>query len=153
MRRLIIVLARGLAVTLPPPRRTRPGPAHTVIPPRGTARPSPLWGGVRGGGTLPLLDPLKRSVSLQRPAAIPRISLPGVTQPFQLAPRTPPAPGDLLDATRLALRLQAVVAALDDLPAQARRFARWRAFRTQERDSAAPARKNRRAWPLRPGRP
>ncbi|MEW9807212.1 hypothetical protein ABUE31_14560 [Mesorhizobium sp. ZMM04-5] len=154
VRRLIIVLARGLVVTLAPPRGTRPGPAHTAIPPRAPASPSPLCGGVRGGGTLPLLDPLKRSFRPLRPAAtaVPRISLPGVTQPFPLAPRTPPAPGDLLDATRLALRLQAVAAALDDLPAQARRFARWRAFRTQEKD-AAPAKKARRAWPLRPGRP
>ncbi|MEW9807535.1 hypothetical protein ABUE31_16215 [Mesorhizobium sp. ZMM04-5] len=160
VRRLIIVLARGLVVTLAPPRGTKPAAAASqdgiAIPRPGhaPASPSPLWGGVRGGGTLPLLDPLKRSVSPLRPAAIPRISLPGVTQPFPLAPRNPPAPDDPLDATRLALRLQAVVTALDDLPAQARRFARWRAFRTQEKDTAAaPARKNRRAWPLRPGRP
>ena len=60
-------------------------------------------------------------------------------------PRRPPAPDDPLDATRLALRLQALGAALDDLPRQAKRFARWRARKHAGR--------TRRVWPLRPGRP
>ena len=87
---------------------------------------------------LPLLDPL-RPFRPRRPRAngIPRISLPGVTAPFPVALRRPPAPDDPLDATRLALRLQALGAALDDLPRQARRFARWKA--------APPPRRRRRA--------
>jgi hypothetical protein len=52
--------------------------------------------------------------------------VPGFTRPFPVAPRRPRAPDDPIDATRLALRLQALQQALDDLPGQARRFARWR---------------------------
>ena len=69
-------------------------------------------------------------------------------------------PGDPLDATRLTLRLQALTAALDDLPKQARRFARWQANRARDKahDAAAgpsktTTRRHRRTRPLRPGRP
>jgi len=163
VRRLVIVVARGLVVTLPPPRPRKAKPNPTIlrngvgtgiVMPVGAGFPSPLRGGVRGGGprtiSLPLLDPL-RPVRLRKAAAtaIPRISLPGVTAPSPVAPRHPPAPHDLLDATRLALRLKALGTALDDLPAQARRFARWRA-RTHSANQKQPS---RRIWPLRPGRP
>jgi hypothetical protein len=56
----------------------------------------------------------------------------------------PPAPDDVLDATRITRRLQALGAALDDLQGQAKRFARWRARKAAGRTS--------RNWPLRPGR-
>ena len=77
----------------------------------------------------------------RRPAqsGIPRISLPGVTAPFPVELRRPPAPDDPLDATRLALRLRALGAALDDLPRQARRFARWRAAREEKMQAALAA--------------
>ena len=103
---------------------------------------------------LPLLDPL-RPFRLRRPRAngIPRISLPGVTAPFPVAPRRPPAPDDPLDATRMALRLQALGAALDDLPPQASRFARWKARRADAAGAQNAAGRTRRVWPLRPGRP
>jgi hypothetical protein len=165
VRRLIIVMARGLVVTLPPPRPrkakpapiflSKPGGTGIYLPPGADVSgfPSPLRGGIRGGGraagtpSLALLDPLRRSFRLRRPVAngVPRISLPGVTAPFPVTPRRPPAPDDLLDATRLALRLRALGAALDDLPGQAMRFARWKAARKAAR--------TRRIWPLRPGRP
>ena len=170
VRRLIIVMARG--VTLPPPRPRKarpsqvflrkPGGTGIYLPPgvRACTSPSPLWGGVRGGGpaapSLPLLDSLRRSFRRRHRAqtSIPRISFPGVTAPSPITPRLPPAPGDRLDATRLALRLQALGAALDDLPGQARRFARWRARKETGRDAAGAQNKNqtRRSWPLRPGR-
>jgi hypothetical protein len=162
VRRLVIVLARGLVVTLPPVRPRKPKPRPTflrkpggtgilmprgALPPRG--RPRVL--------ALPLLDPLRRSFRVRRPVAnsIPRISFPGVIAPSPITPRRPPAPDDPLDATRLALRLQALGVALDDLPRQAKRFARWRA---RSRDAAGAqnkkhARRTRRIWPLRPGRP
>jgi hypothetical protein len=183
VRRLVIVLARGLVVTLPParPRTAKPSPTFLskpggtgilmprgALPPRG--RPRVL--------ALPLLDPLRRSFRPRRPVAngIPRISLPGVTAPSPIALRRPPAPDDPLDATRLALRLQALGAALDDLPRQAKRFARWKAARDaagtqnsgrdaagaqnkETRDAAGTQNKKqhagrtRRVWPLRPGRP
>jgi hypothetical protein len=183
-RRLIIVAARGLVVTLPPPRQRKPSPAPTVLrngvgtgilmprgvllPPRPTPplkgegvaeaseSPSPLRGGVGGGGKsapplgFQLLDPL-RLPRPRRPIArgVPRISVPGFTVPFPVPP--PPAPDDPIDATRLGRRLAALGSALDDLPAHARRFAGWRARVLQSR--GLPNARPRRAWPLRPGRP
>jgi hypothetical protein len=157
VRRLIIVMARG--VTLPPPRprkRTppsiflrKPGGTGIYLPPGVRLSVSPAQD--RGRSALPLLDPLRRPLSLskgrrrhQAQTSIPRISFPGVTAPSPITPRLPPAPDDPLDATRLALRLQALGAALDDLPGQARRFARWKARKQ--------AGATRRSWPLRPGR-
>jgi hypothetical protein len=156
-RRLIIVMARGLVVTLAPPRPRKPKPGPTILR-NGVGTgilmpPGSRASGVRGGGpiarpsSLPLLDPLKRPFRSRRPVAnsVPRISFPGVTAPSPVALRRPPASDDLLDATRLVLRLRALGAALDDLPRQARRFARWKAAREASR--------TRRVWPLRPGRP
>jgi hypothetical protein len=119
---------------------------------------------------LPLLDTLP-PWHPRRPArtCMPRISVPGYTQPSPIPP--PPAPGDPVDATRLVLRLQALERALDDLPGHARRFARWRhraAARARYQDAAARARgkvsrtithvikpdaRPVRCWPLRMGRP
>ena len=86
---------------------------------------------------------------------MPRISVPGYSEPFTV--RLPSA-DDPIDATRLALRLQTLAAALDDLPGQARRFARWRAQAMPAQSPARPtsrhaAARPRRIWPLRPGRP
>jgi hypothetical protein len=153
-RRLIIVAARGLVVALPPLRPRKPKPTSTVlrngvgtgiVMPRhllrqaGLSRPAPRT------LALPLFDPLPRWSTRARSAAsgFPRISIPGLTQPFPV-PRAP-SRDDLIDATRLALRLDALGRALDDLPREARRFARWRARRDAGRV--------RRLWPLRPGRP
>jgi hypothetical protein len=154
VRRLVIVMARGLVVTLAPPRPRKAKPSPTFLrKPGGTGilMPPGLISGARPAPrtlALPLLDPLRPFRPKPRRAVangIPRISLPGVTAPFPVQPRRPPAPDDPLNATRLALRLQALGAALDDLPGQARRFARWRA-----RGETGRA---RRIWPLRPGRP
>ena len=162
MRRLVIVMARGLVVTLPParPRTAKPSPTFFgkpggtgILMPRGVIPPT-----APRALALPLLDPLRRSFRPRRPVAngIPRISLPGITAPSPIAPRRPPTPDDPLDGTRLALRLKALGAALNDLPGQARRFARWQAAR--RRDAAGAQNKKhagrtRRVWPLRPGRP
>ncbi|MCT8990121.1 hypothetical protein NYR54_07415, partial [Chelativorans sp. SCAU2101] len=75
--------------------------------------------------------------------AAPRIMLPGIIEPYRLP--SPPSPGDPVSAVRLNQRLAALAAALDDLPGQARRFARWKARRD--------ARLTRRVSPLRPGQP
>jgi hypothetical protein len=137
-----------------------------------------LWGG--GGGqrlrefrpSFHLFDPLRR-FQRRRPAArgVPRISFPGFSEPFPIPP--PPSADDPVDAARLALRLAALGRVLDDLPREARRFARWRARRdlASRAKSSSPlwgsegrARHvalsgkargggNRRVWPLRPGRP
>lgn len=167
-RRLIIVLAQNL---------TLPVPSSGSKPARPPAPPSPYGSHGRGGALprrtivaaptgwlqppaafrqygaprslrLPLADPLTRPAGIRRvpPWAAPRISVPGSTTPFPV-PR-PPSSNDRIDATRLGLRLAALASALDDLPGEARRFARWQA-RNDRAGNAA-----RRRWsPLRPGRP
>jgi hypothetical protein len=160
-RRLIIVAARGLIVSPQPARQnepaTRPNPGRVVPAPSESPRVP----------ALPLLDPLPRWGRRARPAArgVPRISVPGFSMPF---PVRIPSPDDPLDAARLALRLKALALALDDLPGQARRFARWRvrgadaagAQHKKHRDAAnaqirqgGHAGRACRLWPLRPGRP
>jgi hypothetical protein len=185
-RRLVIVAARGIVVSPPPPRSAWSPAAQGRI--NGDA--STTWflpllslskgrgrGTAEGGGggtamrpmTLPLLDPL-RLPRRRRPVAsgVPRISVPGYSAPFSLPP--PPSPDDPVNAARLGLRLAALATALDDLPAHARRFARWRArgadaVGAQNRDAAGAQNaqnresrnlrhpRPRRLWPLRPGRP
>ena len=122
-----------------------------------------------------LLDPLRQPFRRPRRVAnsVPRLFVPGFTQRFPVAERRPPSPGDPVDATRLGRRLEALASALDDLPRQARRFARWRArrdgLRAQNRGRDAAGAQNgnhreapgqgpnraviRRVWPLRLGRP
>ncbi|MEP9390376.1 hypothetical protein [Mesorhizobium sp. KR9-304] len=203
-RRLIIAAARGLAVTLPYQRKREARPVTVepqlrrfgiavVMSPAdlaaGRILPRSRGTGEAGGGggprtlCLPLLDPLKRPSRAHRrtvPAhAAPRILFPGLVTPHRLPP--PPSPDDPIDATRLAQRLAALSAALDDLPGQARRFARWKArgadaagaqnknrdaagAQNQNRDAAGAQNQNhdatrkgstpgRRTAPLRPGRP
>jgi hypothetical protein len=100
---------------------------------------------------------------------MPRISVPGLSERRPVRPA--PTPDDLVSAARLSLRLAALASALDDLPAQARRFARWRAARdakdarekegaAQGRFDSAKARNGRRrrgpydrVSALKPGRP
>nr|AGD93232.1 hypothetical protein orf213 [uncultured bacterium] len=170
-RRLIIASARGLVVTLPPPRKRKPEPATAepylrrfgiavVMSPADLARTAAAERAAATRSarpralTLPLFDPPRCVRSLLNgsngrryvPAhAAPRILFPGAVQPFSLPP--PPSPDDRIDATHLGRRLAALAAALDDLPGQARRFARWRALKAR-----APGR-IRRVSPLRSGRP
>ena len=66
-------------------------------------------------------------------------SAPGLAAPA-------PPPDGLVDAERLIRRLEALKLALEDLPGQARRLARWRARRE---NAPSPKFKS----PLRPGRP
>ena len=188
-RRLIIAAARGIVVALPPPRprKTRPKPnliaTERFLRRLGIAvmlsheddarlaaekRVAALRAARPRGLSLPLLDPLKRPFRPYRrytPAhAAPRIlSLDG---PFIPLP-PPPSPDDPVSAARLTLRLEVLGRALDDLPGQAQRFARWKARNDaalardrQDRDAAVAQGKHgagavpfRRASPLRRGRP
>lgn len=150
-RRLVIVFARNMVITLPPLRPRRPQPNPTilrdgvgtgiVLPPHlSPTRPAPR------ALSLPLADPLRRPNRQRRSAAtgcVPRILFPGFAAPAPFPVR--PTPHDLIDAKRLVLRLAALASALDDLPSHAKRFARWRARRDAGRI--------RRTSPLRASRP
>lgn len=172
VRRLVIVAARGLVVELPPGRPGKPEPASVIVRNRvGTGIVMPRHvprrtGRSRAGAralSLPLFDTLRPPRSHRPPArCVPRILWPGAGAPFPVAARRTPLPGDPVDASRLTLRLQALGRALDDLPAAARRFARWqaRAIAADVQDRAAIGTRSqkarrpfRRVSALRPGRP
>jgi hypothetical protein len=185
-RRLIIAAARGIVVTLPPPRPGKPKPVDPAPMLRrfGIAvtvsradlaraamakRAAALRAARPRSFHLSLLDPLKNPFRAFRPIVpdrvVPRILFPGVSETSHFPAR--PAPDDLVDAMRLGQRLAALAEALDDLPAQARRFARWKArnnaalARDREARAAGVAQDRqeptafrfRRITPLRPGRP
>ncbi len=190
-RRLIIIAARDVAVMLPPPHKPKPKPISIFVRPGEMRTGIVLPYGVKPGDILPALAkprkpprtlalPLRDTMrGLPRPrrpltTGVPRIWAPGCGEPYRAPSRQPPLPGDPVDATRLAMRLQAIARALDDLPRQARRFARWRArldaatqhirhafgeqdIRHHDADalsaSLQPAWLPRRLSPLRPGRP
>jgi hypothetical protein len=192
-RRLIIALARGLVVTLPPRMAKPPQAGKTKIISTilrngvgtGIVMPSAAPGGSSSACakpralSLPLFDPMQHPFRQRgrKQNGVPRISFPGFTQPFPVADRRPPAPDDAVDAGRLGRRLEALASALDDLPRQAMRFARWRVRRDaagaqnkKPRDAAARNKEHgrnavgaqnkplapgrvRRVWPLRMGRP
>jgi hypothetical protein len=192
-RRLVIMAARG--IVLPPvhPRRHKPKPPPLflrrgdrgtgIVLPRGFVAPPGFMMPANRPVTVEnrpirshsfrLLDPLPRFRPRRPPqSGVPRISCPGFTRPFPIVPRLPLTPDDPIDATRIALRLQALERALDDLPGHARRFARWRhrvAAGAREEESIAAGARNRvaadtrrqgepkrgrfrRIWPLRMGR-
>jgi hypothetical protein len=142
VRRLIVIAARNVVAKLAP---ARPMPAGKVIGKGGNARPS-----------FQLFDPRKNFNRSRRRTFSrigPRIHVfgydPRVVALFP-APEPvvepPPPPDGLVNAARLSRRLQALKSALDDLPRQARRLARWRLRREK-----MPSPKFR--SPLRPGRP
>jgi hypothetical protein len=139
VRRLIVIAARNVVVK---PASPRPMPAGKVIGKgRGNSAPS-----------FQLFDSRKRlkPIRVMKVARlVPRIHV----FPYESlgpAPRpvveSPPSPDGLVNAERLHRRLQALKAALDDLPRQAKRL-----FRLQQRRKASPWPKS--TMPLRSGRP
>jgi hypothetical protein len=142
VRRLVVIAARGLVVKLAP---SRPMPAGPIGKGGGSRRPS-----------FQLFDPRKNFAGSRRRAfarIAPRIHIFGNdprvaalwTAP-QPAPDPAPPPDGLVNSVRLSRRLQALKLALEDLPRQARRLARWRVRREAAK---APKFKS----PLRPGPP
>ncbi|WP_425419095.1 hypothetical protein [Oricola indica] len=135
-RRLIVIAARDLVVDVRPPRSVILGPdprTQSVKPGKNAQNPA-----------FPLLDPLKNFAPRRRYSrSVPRILfLDGPTPP----PLPPiPSDDDMVDATGVCRRLASVRRALDDIDAQARRLARWRARRDRE-----PYRTGRLS-PMRPG--
>jgi hypothetical protein len=144
VRRLIVIVARGLVVKLVP---SRPLPAGPIIGKGGRSRPS-----------FKLFDSRKNFAELRQhhrrvTRNPPRIHFFGPDPRVAAlwpAPRpvaTPaPPPDGLVNGARLTRRLQALSSALADLPRQARRLARWRLKR---KNMPAP----KFTSPLRPGRP
>ena len=144
VRRLVVIAARGLVVKLAP---SRPKPVGPIGKGGGSRRPS-----------FQLFDPRKNFAALRqhrrRPARIaPRIhffgSDPRVAALWSARPPVAdpaPPPDGLVNAQRLTRRLDALKLALEDLPRQAKRLARWRVRREN-----APSPKFR--SPLRPGHP
>ena len=145
VRRLVVIAARGLVVKLSP------------------SRPMPKAGPIgKGGGSrrpsFQLFDPRKNFASPCRRAfarIAPRIHIFGSdprvaamwSAPKPLA-EPPPPPDGLVGAERLTRRLNALKSALDDLPRQARRLARWKLRR-----ETLPSAKFKFKSPLRPGPP
>ena len=141
MRRLIIIAARGLVVKLKP----------------AASRPMPVGPIGKGGPSRPsfqLFDPRKNFAELRQhhrkfTRNPPRIHF----FPYDtLWPARPPAtdptppPDGRVNAERLTRRLQALKLALEDLPRQARRLARWRVRRENAKNPKFKS-------PLRPGHP
>ena len=144
VRRLIVIAARGLVVKVAP---SRPMPAGKIIGKGGTSRPS-----------FKLFDPRKSFVELRERTPVrklprihffgpdPRVAAIWASYRPAAVPVPPPTPDGLVDAEPLTRRLQALKSALDDLPRQAKRLARWRLRRDN-----IPSLKFK--SPLRPGRP
>ena len=134
LRRLIFIMARDLRVTLPPVR------ALSGAVPKG-----------KGGKRKPvfrLTDVMRNPTPKRRstPGHGPRILF---LDEWRARPDTPePSDDDLIDTSALRYRLAAMQAALGDLPAQARRLARWYA----RRDRMRAAGKFSRLYPIRSGR-
>ena len=141
VRRLIVIAARGLKVNISPPRPM----------PKGLA-----LAGQGGGGrnAFPLFDAPKRYDSARQMRVLtklqPRIRVIDFIPVFQpqhfVGPAAVPEPDDSVDALRLGRRLAAVKMALENLPRQVARLARWQARRDRMRHAKFKS-------PLRPGRP
>jgi hypothetical protein len=143
VRRLIVIAARGLVLRLK----------------LGAARKFPTGLSInRDSDRIPafcLIDPLKRFAledfeqTENKQQVIPRISVPGLFDPV-----FPPQPalytGGMITASALGRRVQALRLALDNLPRQARRLARWKAKRELARQASVRP-KPCRLSPFRPG--
>jgi hypothetical protein len=125
VRRLVVIAARGLVVK---PAQARPMPAKPIV--KGKARSRPAFR---------LFDPRKSFVDVCHvtgPRILPRIHVfgpdPRVAALWAARARSNPASQQddgLFNSRRLVRRLQALKAALDNLPHQARRLVRARARR------------------------
>ena len=146
LRRLIVIVARDLVVKLVP---SRPMPKGAIVSKGGPSRPS-----------FKLFDTRKTFAELRQPGRRPARNPPRIhffgpdprvaalwwARPRAVVAEPTPPPDGLVSAEPLTRRLQALKAALNDLPRQAKRLARWRLRRDN-----SPSLKFK--SPLRPGRP
>jgi hypothetical protein len=131
VRRLIVIAAVDVVVK---PLVVKPRPAGSI-----TVQ------GKRSGLSFKLFDPRKRFAMFQQTqkrkvtrvaprfylsSYDPRVAAIFAARQRAASPPPPPPPqpvsDGLVDATRITRRLQALTSALDDLPRQAKRLARWR---------------------------
>ena len=144
LRRLIVIVARGLVVKLTP---TRPMPAGRIISKGEHSRPSfKLFDPRKSFAELRERTPLRRLPRIHFFGPDPRVAALWPTYRPAVVFAPPPNPDGLVDAEPLARRLQALKSALNDLPRQAKRLARWRLRRDN-----IPSLKFK--SPLRPGPP
>ena len=143
LRRLIIIAARGLVVKVAP---SRPMPKGQMIGKGGSPRSSFKLFDTRKD--FPELRQHRVKYAKHPPRILffgPGSRVDSLWPSPQHAPAPPPSDG-LVNAERLSRRLQVLKLALEDLPRQARRMARWRVRRE---NAQSPKFKS----PLRPGRP
>jgi hypothetical protein len=140
VRRLIIIAARGLVVKLRAVGASRAFPAGLVLQ-RDTLRVPAFC----------LIDPLKRlapegfewAKDWGKEQVLPRISVPGLINPVFAATKPMTTEDDLVSPAAIRRRLQALREALDHLPREAMRLARWKARQAPKRIA--------RLTPFRPG--
>jgi hypothetical protein len=151
VRRLIVIAARGVVVTLAAPRLTSQG--RTINKggkrSRGSGASQPVY---------QLFDPRKNFAVRRRRKKFSssplRISFLGnnariiAARSAPAAPPEPPEDDGLVNAMPLCRRIAALKLALSDLPHQALRLARWRARRLRLK-----AKRPTFAYPMRPGVP
>jgi hypothetical protein len=131
LRRLIVIAARGLVVKVRPPRPVSEG-LKTLKGKKGnSAKQAPFWL-YDSRKFLPELARRRRKFAKRGPRvwSFDRFMAEPIV-PKELAP--PPKPeDDLIDATRICRRLQALKRAFEDLPGQAKRYLRWKAKRERQ---------------------
>jgi hypothetical protein len=161
-RRLVVIAARGIVLSPCPARAAPVGLSARADAPRNPSfclidplkRFAPLQADTDDSDFADLWNDQNEDEEVSYPAsdhALPRISVPGLYDPAFVI-RPVPSLEDPINAAQLGRRLLALKLALDHLPRQARRLARWRARRDFLLQSAGPVRP-RRLSPLRPGLP
>ncbi len=143
VRRLIVIAAHGLVLKQKPPRD------FVILGPRPEDPVASMPGGIIRPRAFKLFDPLKtfdpESICDAEPVWESGFGLQaGHGCISTLATEEKP-----LNATHLGQRLNALIRALDNLPHQARRLARWQ----MKRDTALKAHRQTRLSPMRPGLP
>ncbi len=134
-RRLIVMAARGIIVTL------RLGVSRAFPAGLGQKLKLALEKGTEHERipAFQLIDPLKRfspegfgwaeewGKDWGKVPSFPRISVPGFSDPVFAEPVPFPSHDDIVDTSSLVGRIRALKSALEDLPRQALRLARWKA--------------------------
>ncbi|WP_223476321.1 hypothetical protein [Oricola indica] len=148
VRRLVVIVARNLKYALPAARSDAPARAGKARGRNGEAARMPSFPVIDPMPAIPL-GPVRRYSR-----SFPRITAIGFSEPCPVP--DPALPDDTVDAAGLCRRMAVLKRVLDDLDAQARRLARWRARRDLALEALREGRsqgKTIRLSAMRPGRP